>query len=116
MILTFRHLLEKHKLGEQIFEIVKTSLSGRCMTMREGTIDYPTLIAAAISTKNKEGKRDPEMHQTKKAISGTTGWSRRLAKRLDHTGVDKGSGLIQTVVKTAANVHDLTPSRRAVAW
>ncbi len=65
-ILTFRHLLEKHELGEQIFETVKTHLSARIMTMRQGTIVDATLIAAPSSTKNKEGKRDPEMHQTKK--------------------------------------------------
>ena len=33
-ILAFRHLLEKHDLGEQIFETVKTHLSSRGMTMR----------------------------------------------------------------------------------
>ena len=37
-IRTFRHLLEKHDLGEQIFEIVKAHLSARGMTMRQGTI------------------------------------------------------------------------------
>ena len=61
-ILTFRHQLNKHALGEQIFEIVKAHLSARGMTMRQGTIVDTTLIAAPSSTKNKEGKRDPEMH------------------------------------------------------
>ncbi len=37
-ILAFRHLLERHDLGEQIFETVKTHLSQRGMTMRQGTI------------------------------------------------------------------------------
>ena len=65
-ILTFRHLLEKHGLGEQIFDIVKALLAARGVTMRQGTIVDATLIAAPSSTKNKDGKRDPEMHQTKK--------------------------------------------------
>ena len=65
-ILTFRHLLEKNDLGGQIFETVNTHLSARGMTMRQGTIVDATLIAAPSSTKNKDGKRDPEMHQTKK--------------------------------------------------
>jgi len=65
-ILTFRHLLEKHELGEQIFETVKAHLSARGMTMRQGTIVDATLIAAPSSTKNKSKERDPEMHQTKK--------------------------------------------------
>jgi IS5 family transposase len=102
-ILTFRHLLEKHDLGEQIFETVKAHLSERGMTMRQGTIIDATLIAAPSSTKNKEGKRDPEMHQTKKGNQWYFGMK-------VHAGVDKDSGLIHSVVVTAANVHDLTPA------
>ena len=102
-ILTFRHLLEKHDLGEQIFETVKAHLSARGMTMRQGTIVDATLIAAPSSTKNKEGKRDPEMHQTKKGNQWYFGMK-------VHIGVDKDSGLIHSVVTTAANVHDLTPA------
>ena len=110
-ILTFRHLLEKHKLGEQIFETVKALLSARGMTMRQGTIVDATLIAAPSSSKNKEGKRDPEMHQTKKGNQ----WYHRYAEGCAygmkvHAGVDKDSGLIHSVVVTAANVHDLTPA------
>jgi IS5 family transposase len=101
-ILTFRHLVEKHKLGEQIFETVKTHLNARGMTMRQGTIVDATLIAAPSSTKNKDGKRDPEMHQTKKGNQWYYGMK-------VHIGVDKDSGLIHSVVTTAANVHDLTP-------
>ncbi len=70
------------------------------MTMRQGTIVDATLIAAPSSTKNKEGKRDPEMHQTKKGNQWYYGMK-------VHIGVDKDSGLIHSVVTTAANVHDL---------
>jgi IS5 family transposase len=52
-ILTFRHLLEKHELGEQIFENVKFHISARGMTMRQGTIVDATLIAASSSTFTK---------------------------------------------------------------
>jgi IS5 family transposase len=102
-ILTFRHLLEKHELGDQIFETVRAHLSERGMAMRQGTIVDATLIAAPSSTKNKEGKRDPEMHQTKKGNQWYFGMK-------VHAGVDKDSGLIHLVVVTAANVHDLTPA------
>jgi len=102
-ILTFRHLLEKHGLGEQIFETVNAHLSARGMSMRQGTIVDATLIAAPSSTKNKEGKRDPEMHQTKKGNQWYFGMK-------VHLGVDKDSGLIHSVVTTSANVHDLTPA------
>jgi IS5 family transposase len=63
-ILSFRHLLEKHGLGEQIFETVNAQLSHRGMTMSQGTIVDATLLAVPSSTTNNEGKRDPEMHQT----------------------------------------------------
>ena len=102
-ILSFRHLLERHSLGERIFETVKDHLSQRGMTMRQGTIVDATLIAAPSSTKNKKGERDPEMHQTKKGNQ----WYFGLKV---HIGVDKDSGLIHSVVTTAANVHDLTPA------
>jgi IS5 family transposase len=49
-ILTFRHLLEKHGPGEQIFETVKALLAARGLTMRQGTIIDATLIAAPSST------------------------------------------------------------------
>ena len=65
-ILAFRHLLEKHNLGKQIFETVKAHLCAQGMTMRQGTIIDATLISAPSSTNNKTGERDPEMHQTKK--------------------------------------------------
>lgn len=71
--------------------------------MRQGTIVDATLIAAPCSTKNKAGKRDPEMHQTKKGNQWYFGMK-------VHTGVDKDSGLIHSVAVTAANVHDLTPA------
>ena len=100
-ILTFRHLLEKHDLGEQIFETVKAHLSERGMTMRQGTIVDAALIAAPSSTKNKEGKRDLEMHQTKKGNQWYFGMK-------VHTGVDKDSGLIHSVETTSANEHDIT--------
>jgi hypothetical protein len=71
------------------------------MTLRQGTIVDATLIAEPSSTNNKEGKRDSEMHQTKKGNQWYFGMK-------VHAGVDKDSGLIHSVVCTAANVHDLT--------
>jgi IS5 family transposase len=102
-ILAFRHLLEKHNLGKRIFETVKAHLKERGMAMKQGTIIDATLIAAPSSTKNKDGKRDPEMHQTCKGKQWHFGMK-------IHAGVDKDSGLIHSIVTTAANVHDLTPA------
>ena len=44
-ILAFRHLLEKHNLGEQIFEAVKAHLKERGTAMKQGKIIDATLIA-----------------------------------------------------------------------
>jgi IS5 family transposase len=49
-ILSFRHLLEKHDLGKQIFESVKAHLKANGMAMKQGTIIDATLIAAPSST------------------------------------------------------------------
>src|SRR5512135_1996888 len=65
-LLKFRHLLETHELTQRIFEAIKTHLADKGLLLREGTIVDATIIAAPPSTKNREGERDPEMHQTKK--------------------------------------------------
>jgi IS5 family transposase len=102
-ILAFRHLLEKHDLGQQIFDVVKAHLKANGMAMKQGTIIDATLIAAPSSTKNKSKERDPEMHQTKKGNQWYFGMK-------VHIGVDSESGLIHSVETSAANVHDLTPA------
>ena len=102
-ILSFRHLLEKHDLGKQIFETVKRHLNANGMAMKQGTIVDATLIAAPSSTKNEKKERDPEMHQTKKGNQWYFGMK-------VHIGVDKDNGLIHSIATTSANVHDLTPA------
>lgn len=65
------------------------------------TIVDATLIHAPSSTKNQDGKRDPEMHQTKKGNQYYFGMKA-------HIGVDDESGLAHSVVGTAATVADVT--------
>lgn len=65
-ILRFRHLLEEHQLGVQILAVVNATLADKGLMLKEGTVVDATLIAAPSSTKNKDGQRDPEMHQTRK--------------------------------------------------
>ncbi|MDR6918995.1 IS5 family transposase [Pseudomonas sp. 3296] len=76
-------------------------LGDRGLSLRQCTIVDATLINAPSSTKNKDGKRDPEIHQTKKGNQYYFG-----AKA--HIGVDDESGLVHSVVVTAANVADVT--------
>ena len=65
-ILNFRHLLEKHDLGEGLFEEINAHLASRGHRLRTGTIVDASIIDAPSSTKNRRCARDPEMHQTKK--------------------------------------------------
>jgi transposase, IS5 family len=65
-ICKFRHLIETHKLGEAVFQSVNDHLQAKGLKIGNGTIVDATLIAAPSSTKNADGERDPEMHQTKK--------------------------------------------------
>ena len=65
-ILSFLHLLEEHRIGEQIFEAVKQTLKDQGALLQEGTISDATIIHAPSSTKNKKGKRDPEINSAAK--------------------------------------------------
>jgi len=106
-ILRFRHLLERHELATQILATVNSVLAQQGLLLKEGTVVDATLIAAPSSTKNQEGKRDPEMHQTKKGNQWHFGMKA-------HIGVDADSGLVHTVVGTAANVNDVTQAHALV--
>jgi len=65
-ILNFRRLLEKHELAGGILQVINGYLGDRGLMLRQGTVVDATIIHAPSSTKNKDGKRDPEVHQTKK--------------------------------------------------
>ncbi len=99
-LLKFRHWLERHELTRVLFEEVGTVLEERGLLMRQGTIVDATIIAAPPSTKNKSKARDPEMHQTKKGNQWHFGMRA-------HIGVDVASGVVHTVVGTAANEADI---------
>ena len=99
-ILNFRHLLEAHNLGDELFRLVNVYLEENGMKVDRGTIVDASIINAPSSTKNKDGERDPEMHQTKKGNQWHFGMKA-------HIGVDMESGLVHTVVATAANEADV---------
>ena len=98
-ICKFRHLLEAHNLGDALFVLIAEYLDENGLKVSTGTIVDATIINAPSSTKNKDGERDPEMHQTKKGNQWYFGMKA-------HIGVDSRTKLIHSVVATAANVHD----------
>ncbi len=84
-----------------ILGAINEYLGDRGLSLRQGTIVDATLIHAPSSTKNKDGKLDPEMDQTKKGNQYYFGPKA-------HIGVDDESGLVHSIVVTAANVADVT--------
>ena len=70
------------------------------MLPKAGTAVNATLIAAFTSTKNKDKKRDLEMHSSKKGNQWYFG-------RQAHIGVDAESNLVHTVRGTSGNVSDI---------
>ena len=98
-ILRFRHLLEEHNLTEAMFAEVRSLLEEKRLLVKSGTIVDATIISAPSSTKNREGKRDPEMRQTKKGNTWYFGMK-------VHVGTDP-KGLVHTVVVTDAAQADI---------
>ena len=98
-ILRFRHLLQKHKLADQMLATVNEVLRTKGLMLRAGTVVDATLIGAPSSTKNAKGQRDPEMHQVKKGNQWYFGMKA-------HIGVDAESGLVHTAGVTTGKVHD----------
>ena len=95
----FRQIINESGIGDKYFAASKEFLEEHGRMMHGGTIVDATIIDAPSSTKNAEGQRDPEMHQTKKGNQ----WY--FVAKL-HVGVGAGSGYIHTIDVTAANVHD----------
>ena len=96
----FRHLLERNKLGKTLLKAVNQYLRENGIKITNGTIVDATIIGAPSSTKNKDGKRDPEMHQARKGEQWYFGMKA-------HVGVDSKSKLIHTILVSAANVSDV---------
>ena len=97
----FRHLLEKHQIAPAILAVINGYLQEKCLWLRQRTIVYATIIHAQSSTKNEEGKRDPEMHQTKKGNQYFFGMKA-------HIGSDAESGQVHHFHGTAPNLADVT--------
>ncbi len=100
-LLKFRHLIERRGLATKILEAVNDHLAQRGLLLREGTAVDATLISAATSTKNQEGKRDLEMSSTKKGNQWYFGMKA-------HIGVDTQTGVVHSITGTAAKRHDST--------
>jgi IS5 family transposase len=104
-LLKFRRLLEKHGLMVRVFSVICAHLGEKGLLLRSGTVVDATIISAPSSTKNKERQRDCEMHQTKKGNDWYFGMKA-------HIGVDAQSGLVHSLLTTAAHESDVVHAHR----
>lgn len=80
------------RLAARVLAVINGYLGDRGLSLRQGTIVDAMLINAPSSTKNKVGKRDPDMHQTKKSN-----------KHYFSMKTHDESGFVHSVVGTATN-------------
>ena len=85
----------------KIFETIKGHLQAKGLMLRQGTIVDATIVSAPSSTKNSTGERDPQVHQTRKGNQWYFGMKA-------HVGVNAESGLVHSLIGTAANAADVT--------
>ncbi len=96
----FRHLLEKHQLGQALLAEQNRVFEAKGLVVRGGTVVDATIVAAPSSTKNRDRARDPEMRQTKKGNQYYFGLKA-------HIGVGARDGYVHSLTVTAANESDV---------
>lgn len=100
-ILKFRHMIERHTLSEAIFADINNHLVEKGIRVSQGSMVDATIIQTASSTKNKDKKRDAEMHSTRKNNQYYFGMK-------IHIGTDVNSNAIHSATVTPANTADIT--------
>lgn len=103
----FRQMMVANGLEREIFEDLAAQLEAEGLMMREGSVVDATFVESPSSTKNRDRARDPEAHQAKKGSNWHFGYKA-------HIGADRDSGLVHTVVTTAANVSDISQAKGCV--
>jgi transposase, IS5 family len=99
-ILRFRHLLENQGLSQSLFNTVNAYLVKAGLVVKRGTIVDATVLESAVSKKNQQNQRDPEMGSTKKNNKWHFGAKGHIGVQAD------GLPLIHSIEFTAANRND----------
>lgn len=99
--------MEKHDLGKQIFDAVKSHLNDQGMPMRQMSIIDATWIAVRAALGVRTVRLIPEMHQAWKGCQ----WY--LEKKV-HIDVDKDNDPIHSNEVTSANVDEMTPATKLI--
>ena len=69
-ILNFRHLLERHSLGEGLLQEINAHLDSQGLRLREGAIVDASIIEAPSSTKNRPGNGTRRCIRRRRGTSG----------------------------------------------
>lgn len=101
----FRKLLNDNGLQKKFFDQVQELLAQQGKLVSGGTIVDATIVEAPSSTKNRDKKRDPEMHSTRK----NTQWYYGMRV---HIGTDPYYGFVHTIISTAANEAEIKVAPR----
>lgn len=102
----FRNRLIAEGLLDKLFAELDRQLEKAGMILKRGTMLDATLIAAASAPPGeRRGTLDPEAGFAKRQGKAGSTFGYKA-----HVGVDEGSGIIRTVLTTAANVNDTTPA------
>jgi hypothetical protein len=108
-ICNFRHLLERHDLGQRLFEAVHEHLERRGIKIARGTIVDAIIISAPSSTKNSAAVRDPDMCHTRKDKQWYFGMKARI-------GVDNATKVIHKRGGNRRQCCRLHDPARLAAW
>jgi IS5 family transposase len=107
----FRNLLTMQQRLEKLFAELDRQLEQAGVVLKRGTMLDATLIetGAASPPKREDAPHDPDAGFAKR--SGKPGSTYGYKA---HVGVDEGSGIIRSVITTAANVNDTTPADQLI--
>jgi transposase, IS5 family len=103
----FRQKLIAQHLLETLFAELDRQLEAAGVMIRRGTMLDATLIETAAASPPRKDQRAVDPHAAFSRRSGKPGFSYGYKA---HVGVDRGSGLIRSVITTPANVNDTVPA------
>jgi IS5 family transposase len=106
-ICRFRNRLIEAGLLEKLFAELDKQLEAAGVILRRGTMLDATVIETGAARPPREGDEavDPDAGFAKRAGKAGSTYGYKA-----HVGVDQGSGMIRSVITTAANVNDTTPA------
>lgn len=103
----FRNLLASAGILRALFQYLVRLPRARGAIKTGATLVDATFIESPSSTKNRARARDPDAHSAKKGNVWHFGHEA-------HAGADRDSGLVHTVIVTAANVADINMGKDLV--